>query len=107
MVAELIMSDANRHGRVGVRIHDIRPSRLAAGHRDHRRRPGQRLAFVTLPKGQWWRDVRIQLDALRRAAAAAGLERTIPLHVLIETYGACGMSGRSPPCPRSNRWISA
>ncbi len=88
MVAELIMSAANRHGRVGVRIHDIahhgwqQDIEIIVAH------AGQRLAFVTLPKVSCGEDVRIQLDALRRAAAAAGIERQIPAHVLIETYGA-------------------
>jgi citrate lyase subunit beta/citryl-CoA lyase len=49
---------------------------------------GQRLAFLTLPKVGGLDDVRSQLRVVQRVAAAAGLERTIPLHVLIETHTA-------------------
>ena len=88
MVAEVIMSDANRHGRVGVRIHDIAHHGWQQDIEIIVAAAGRRLAFVTLPKVSSGADVRIQLDALRRAAAAAGLDRQIPAHVLIETYGA-------------------
>ena len=88
MVAEVIMSDANRHGRVGVRIHDIAHQGWQQDIEIIVARAGRRLAFVTLPKVSSGEDVRIQLDALRRATTAAGLDRRIPVHVLIETYGA-------------------
>ncbi|MBE2259480.1 MAG: CoA ester lyase [Candidatus Accumulibacter sp.] len=88
MVVEMIMGSSNRHLRMGVRVHDIAHPGwqqdieiVVAG-------AGQRLAFVTLPKPSSGEEVRIQLDALRRATAAAGLDRRIPAHVLIETYGA-------------------
>ena len=88
MVADFVMSDANRHGRVGARIHDIahpawqQDIEIIVGH------AGQRLAFVTLPKVSGSDDVRVQLRELRRASVAAGLTRSIPVHVLIETHGA-------------------
>ena len=88
MVADFVMSDANRHGRVGARIHDIahpawqQDIEIIVGH------AGQRLAFVTLPKVSDSDDVRVQLRELRRASVAAGLTRSIPVHVLIETHGA-------------------
>ncbi|WP_291995590.1 aldolase/citrate lyase family protein [Candidatus Accumulibacter sp. ACC003] len=88
MVAELIMSSGNRHHRLGVRVHDIAHHGwqqdieiIVAG-------AGQRLAFVTLPKVNGGEDVRHQLRVLTDAAAAAGVDRQIPVHVLIETYGA-------------------
>ncbi|HRF74900.1 MAG TPA: aldolase/citrate lyase family protein [Accumulibacter sp.] len=88
MVAELIMSAGNRHQRVGVRVHDIAHPGwqqdlevIVAG-------AGQRLAFVTLPKVNGAADVHQQLRVLKSAAAAAGVDRAIPVHVLIETYGA-------------------
>jgi len=43
---------------------------------------------VTLPKVSGSDDVRVQLRELRRASVAAGLTRSIPVHVLIETHGA-------------------
>ena len=88
MVAALIMSEENRHGRVAARIHDVTHAHwqqdldiLIAG-------AGRRLPFVTLPKPRGVADVRRQISALRAAEAAAGITRAIPVHVLIETFGA-------------------
>jgi len=88
MVARVIMSDDNRHGRVGARIHDIRHPAWQQDIEIIVSRAGQRLAFLTLPKVGGVDDVQKQLRVVQRVAAAAGLERTIPLHVLIETHTA-------------------
>jgi len=88
MVADFVMSDANRHGRVGARIHDIAHPAWQQDIEIIVGRAGQRLAFVTLPKVSDSDDVRVQLRELRRASVAAGLTRSIPVHVLIETHGA-------------------
>lgn len=88
MVAELVVSTDNRFGRVGARIHDITHDHwqqdleiLVAG-------CGRRLAFLTLPKVRGVTDAGEQIAALRRLEADHGLERPIPIHVLIETHGA-------------------
>jgi citrate lyase subunit beta/citryl-CoA lyase len=107
MVAELIMSAANRHGRVGVRIHDIahhgwqQDIEIIVAH------AGQRLAFVTLPKVSCGEDVRIQL---RRFAARGGSRRhrapdpgTCPDRNPRRL--ACGLGNRRH-CRKSNRSIS-
>ena len=88
MVAGLIMSAGNRHQRVGVRVHDIAHPGWQQDLEIIVASAGQRLAFVTLPKVSGGEDVRQQLRVLRSATAAAGLVRQIPVHVLIETYGA-------------------
>jgi len=88
MVADFVMSDANRHGRVGARIHDIAHPAWQQDIEIIVGRAGKRLAFVTLPKVSGSDDVRVQLRELRRASVAAGLTRSIPVHVLIETHGA-------------------
>ena len=88
MVAAVIMSDANRHGRVGVRIHDLSHPHWQQDIEIIVSRAGRRLAFVTLPKVRGSDDVRRLLGELARATTAAGLERQIPAHVLIETHGA-------------------
>ena len=57
-----------------------------------RRRPvgiaGSRLPFITLPKPCSAGDVRVQLEALRDIEREHGVDRRIPVHVLIETHGA-------------------
>jgi len=50
MVARVIMSEDNRHGRVGARIHDIRHPAWQQDIEIIVGTAGQRLAFLTLPK---------------------------------------------------------
>jgi citrate lyase subunit beta/citryl-CoA lyase len=88
MIAGLTMSDANRFGRIGVRIHD-------ASHpfwRDELEiiisRAGQRVAYLVLPKPENAGDVLMQITALDELRNRHGVAREIPVHVLIETPGA-------------------
>ncbi|CUB07366.1 MULTISPECIES: HpcH/HpaI aldolase/citrate lyase family protein [Tepidiphilus] len=83
MCAELAVSSENRHGRVGVRIHDLTHPHwlrdletilpIAAG----------RLAYLTVPKVRSARDVRTVREAMRPLLPPG--TRPPPLHVLIET----------------------
>ncbi len=88
MAAAIIMSSENRYGRVGARIHDITHSHwqndldILVSH------AGSSLPFLTLPKARGADDVRSQMAALRSAEADHGINRQIPVHVLIETLGA-------------------
>lgn len=88
MVANLIQSDENRFGRIGVRIHDVRHSLwrdeldIIVG------RAGQRVAYVVLPKAEFADDVLTQITALDDLRSHYGIAREIPVHVLIETPGA-------------------
>ena len=88
MAAAVIMSADNRHGRVAARIHDITHAHWQADLEILVAQAGTRLPFITLPKPRGADDVRVQLAALRELEAAAGLQRQIPVHVLIETLGA-------------------
>ena len=88
MAARQISGPDNRHERVGARIHD--PSH------PHWRKDvdvlvgeaGARLAYLTIPKVTGADDVSRVIEHVGTATAKAGLSRTIPLHVLIETHGA-------------------
>ncbi|THF56568.1 HpcH/HpaI aldolase/citrate lyase family protein [Pseudothauera rhizosphaerae] len=88
MVAGVVDSAENRHGRVGARIHDITHPHWQADLDILVRGAGKRLAFITLPKVRSAADTAAQIAALRRAEQAAGLARPLPVHVLIETHGA-------------------
>ena len=88
MASAIIMSEDNRHGRVAARIHDITHANWQQDLDILVSLAGSRLPFITLPKPRGADDVRIQITALRKAEAAAGLNRQIPVHVLIETHGA-------------------
>lgn len=88
MIAALVASDANRHDRLGVRVHPVRHPvwrdelAILVGE------AGDRLAFVTLPKAETAADVQAFLDALLLEVARRGLGREIPVSVLVETHGA-------------------
>ena len=88
MVVEVVNGADNRHGRVGVRIHDITHPHWQADLDILIHGAGRRLAFVTLPKVRSAADAAAQIVELRRAEAAAGLGTHLPVHVLIETHGA-------------------
>lgn len=88
LVASVVASDANRFDRVGARIHGASDPRWSQDLEVLVGRAGARLAFLTLPKACGAHDVRTQLDALRALERGSGLERPIPVHVLVETHGA-------------------
>jgi citrate lyase subunit beta/citryl-CoA lyase len=88
LVADVVAGTDNLHGRVGARIHDL-------GHPHWRDdleiivgAAGARLAYLTLPKATGADDVRRFAAALSEVRQASGIERPIPVHVLIETHGA-------------------
>lgn len=88
MIAALVMSEENRFGRVGARIHDLTH---IAWRTDLDRIVGlcgERLAYLSLPKVRGASDVERLIAYLRELEARAGLQREIPLHVIIETHGA-------------------
>lgn len=88
MAAEIAASSDNRFGRVGARIHDLSHPLWQQDLDILVRGAGRRLAFLTLPKARSAADVRIQVETLRRIEGEHGIERPIPVHVLIETHGA-------------------
>jgi len=88
MAARTIMGEANRFSRVGARIHDITHPYWRQDLDILVSIAGTRLPFITLPKPRGVEDVRTQIAALRQVEAAAGLKHQIPVHVLIETFGA-------------------
>lgn len=88
MAANIIMSEANRFGRVAARIHDITHPHWQRDIEILISIAGTRLPFITLPKLRGVEDVRAQITVLRKVEAQTGLKHRIPVHVLIETFGA-------------------
>jgi citrate lyase subunit beta/citryl-CoA lyase len=88
MIAELLLSDENRFGRVGVRIHDVRHPLWRDELEIITSRAGQRVAYIVLPKPEMADDVLTQITALDELRNRYGITREIPVHVLIETPGA-------------------
>ena len=88
MVGSVIMSADNCYGRVAARIHDFTHPHWQQDLDILVSLAGSRLPFITLPKPRGVADVRAQIVALRQTEARAGVRREIPVHVLIETFGA-------------------
>jgi citrate lyase subunit beta/citryl-CoA lyase len=88
MIVDVLGSARNAFAMAGVRIHD--PSHphwkqdvdiLVGG-------AGKTLAYITLPKATSAAQVGEMIACIRAAEARAGVQRQIPVHVLIETHGA-------------------
>ena len=88
MVAAQIASADNRYGRVGARIHDISHPHWQDDVEIVVGGAGTRLAYVVLPKVGGMEDAMIQIAAVNDACRRHGVDRRIPVHVLIETPGA-------------------
>jgi len=82
LIAELLASPLNRHGRVGVRLLPVSHPRFVDVATIVLRSP-RAPAYLMLPKPHGLADVE------RAAEAVAGLGGTaVPLHALVETHGA-------------------
>jgi citrate lyase subunit beta / citryl-CoA lyase len=88
MVAEMVMAAANRHDRVGARVHPLDHICFDADVDTLIGRAGARLAYLMLPKPMSAADVERACAAIDAAAQRHGLARTVPVHALIETHGA-------------------
>ncbi len=88
MVAALIDSGDNRFNRLGARIHDVRHPCWQDDLNMIVAAAGARLAYLVLPKPESLADVQTQIAALEDAKLRNGIQRAIPVHVLIETPGA-------------------
>ncbi len=88
MIAGLMLDAANRHGRLGARIHDVTHAAWREEIEILVSRAGSVLAYVVLPKVTCADDALTQISALTEARQRYGVSRRIPVHVLIETPGA-------------------
>lgn len=82
LVAEMLMSNANVHGRCGARVHPVLHPAFAADVETIVGKAAGRLAYLMLPK------VESAADVERAAAAVDALPggSKVPLHALIETH---------------------
>ena len=88
MIGALVMDADNRFNRIGARIHDITHNAWRIDLEQIVGLAGTRLAYVVLPKVRSASDVERVIDALREVEMRGGIEREIPLHVILETHGA-------------------
>jgi len=88
LVAELATSGANRHGRVGARVHPVDHPAFAQDVATLVGRAGARLAYLMVPKPRHAADVVRACSEIDHQLTVHGLGHTLPVHVLIETHGA-------------------
>jgi citrate lyase subunit beta/citryl-CoA lyase len=88
MMAGLVNSPLNLHGRVGVRLLPVDHLAFDAMVDILVRACGARLAYLMVPKPRGLADLQRAVDAIDAVARAQGLAQPIPVHALIETHGA-------------------
>ena len=87
-MADILHSEDNLHGRVGVRVHPVRHPLFQAELDLLLKHAGDRLAYIMVPKPESLADVQEAVSRVTRTAAGLGLPAAPPVHVLIETHGA-------------------
>jgi citrate lyase subunit beta/citryl-CoA lyase len=88
LVVRLLNDDANRHNRIGVRVHDVGSTYFDADISVIVGAAAQRLAYIVLPKADSVGDVARAIELINKHAGKAGRTSPLPVHVLIETHGA-------------------
>ena len=88
MIVRVLNSEANKHKMAGARIHDYTHPAwkqdidiLVGG-------AGKVLSYITIPKCTDIAQAREMIAYLQKMASLYGVEREIPVHILIETHGA-------------------
>jgi citrate lyase subunit beta/citryl-CoA lyase len=84
----LIASEENRFNRIGLRVHPPHHSAFIDDLQHALFVCADEIAYVMVPKIASANDLANAVEAIDRVAQAAGSQRQIPLHVLIETHGA-------------------
>ena len=88
MIVRMVNSEANHHHLAGARIHDWTHPHWRADVDILVPGAGQRLAYLTLPKCTALEQAAEMIATIREVAARHGMQREIPIHILIETHGA-------------------
>lgn len=99
MIGAFVMSGENRFMRVGARIHDITHSAWRTDLEQIVGLAGTRLAYLVLPKARGVSDVERVIATLREVEQRGGLNREIPLHVILETHGAINQAWQIAALP--------
>ena len=88
LCARIALSEANRFGRVGARVHPVDHPAFEADLQSLIGQAGDRLAYLMVPKPRGAADVRHAIARVQAVAAATGRGAALPVHVLVETHGA-------------------
>jgi citrate lyase subunit beta / citryl-CoA lyase len=88
LIAALVNSADNLHGRVGARVQPVGHARFEEVVDLLVKQAGGRLAYLMIPKPRGLADVQRAAEIVDAASQRHGLARQIPLHALVETHGA-------------------
>ena len=88
LCAELVMSAANRHDRVGARVHPVGHPSFGADVATLVGRAGTRLAYLMCPKPRDIGEVERACAEIDHQLRVCQIARPLPVHVLVETHGA-------------------
>lgn len=99
MVAGLIASAENAFGQVGVRIHDPAHPHWRDDVDIILDGCGSVVAYFTIPKPTCATEVATMIDYIRDGCRTRGIDRHIPVHVLIETHGALAQAAAIAALP--------
>ncbi len=88
LVASLLNSADNLHGRVGARVHPLDHPAFEADVDGLIAQAGERLAYLMLPKPRGLADVQRACAFIDASLLRHGITKPLPIHTLIETHGA-------------------
>lgn len=88
LMAELVNSPLNAHGRVGARVVPVDHPAFQPMLDALLPQAGARLAYLMIPKPRHIHDLDDAARAVDDTLARAGIDRALPLHALVETHGA-------------------
>ncbi len=88
LAADVLLSEANRFRRVGVRVHDPESSFTENEIKTLIKKAGSSVAYITVPKARNAASLFAVLDLIHDVCIKEGIEKKIPVHVLIESQSA-------------------
>ncbi|MFN4291135.1 MAG: HpcH/HpaI aldolase/citrate lyase family protein [Permianibacter sp.] len=88
MVVSVINSEANKHNRAGVRIHDYSHEFWRKDVDILLKGAGDRIAYITIPKCTNARQAEEMVAYIQDKCRQLHIKREVPVHILIETHGA-------------------
>lgn len=90
LIVRLTNSEHNKQKMAGARVHDYTSPHWKQDVEILVKGCGQNLTYLTIPKPTKAKQVEEMIEYIQNTASKAGLKKTIPIHVLIETHGALG-----------------
>lgn len=88
MIVRVLNSELNKHKMAGARIHDYTHNCWQQDIEILVPGAGNVLSYITIPKATSVNQVAEMIGFIQKVARQHGIEREIPVHVLIETHGA-------------------